>query len=75
MTKIEKNNLQVNLAQAVFHRRRVTMGGKKIKGVMIGFIPEQPAGEMTVYWNITDRAITVSKQVVSEMINGRIKFR
>lgn len=81
MTKI--NRLRVNLAMAVLLKRKVTMDGMKITGVMIGFIEEKQkppsdgreANRQTIIWAIHDRAITVSKQVISKMKNGRMVFK
>lgn len=70
MTKTKMNELRISLAHAVLHRRKVVIDGRRIVGVMIGFIPEKEkkpvwdkreANLQIPIWSLRGHTITVSK--------------
>jgi hypothetical protein len=64
MTKKDMNQLRINLAHAVMHRRKVEIDGQRIMGVLIGFVPEKTDKRQFPIWSLDQRTIRVSDKKI-----------
>jgi hypothetical protein len=62
MTKIQKLKADRIIIDAFIKRKKIVVDGERIKGIMIGYIPEQEEGNMLVWWNIHDCKIEIGRK-------------